>query len=132
MYNPSPFSRRELLSRCGMGFGALGLAALLGDAGLLTGVARGQAAADAINPLAPRLSHFPTRAKRVVHFFLNGGPSHVDIFDPKPALEKFKGQPMPGGNLKTERKTAGAMPSPWASAKHWPDLSTDRSRLPPR
>jgi hypothetical protein len=112
----NPFlSRREMLSRCGTGLGALGLATLLNDAGLLTRSARGQEL-DSINPLAPRYGHYPARAKRIIHFFLNGGPSHVDSFDPKPALEKYKGQPMPGGNLKTERKTGGAMPSPWKFA----------------
>jgi hypothetical protein len=54
--------------------------------------------------------------KRVVHFFLNGGPSHVDTFDPKPALEKYAGKPVPGGNLPTERKTGGCLPSPFAFA----------------
>ncbi len=95
-----------------MGLGALGLASLLGDTGLLTSAARAQSA-DSANPLAPRVAPFPARAKRVIHFFLNGGPSHVDSFDPKPMLEKYAGQPLPGGSLKTERKTGGAMPSAW-------------------
>src|SRR5688572_33401627 len=137
--SPSPFSRRELLSRCGMGFGAVGLAALLGDAGLLTGVARGQTAANAGNPLAPRLSHFPARAKRVVHFFLNGGPSHVDIFDPKPALQTYANKPLPIPNYKTERKTGAAFPSPFKFKKHgqsgldiselWPHVAQSADEL---
>ena len=105
-------TRREMLRQCGMGFGALGLAALMGDAGLVT-PAR---AADFTNPLAPRFPHFRPRAKRVIHFFLNGGPSHVDSFDPKPALAKYAGQPLPGGSLKTERKTGGALPSSFTFA----------------
>ena len=97
-----------------MGFGALGFAALLKDAGLLTSTARAASIADAINPLAPRIGHFPPRAKRVIHFFLNGGPSHVDAFDPKPMLEKYAGKPLPDGStFKTERKTGGALPSLW-------------------
>jgi hypothetical protein len=100
-----------MLARCGVGFGALGLAGIMNDAGLLTPApAR---AAELTHPLAPRFPQFPARAKRVVHFFLNGGPSQVDSFDPKPALEKYAGKPMPGGNLPTERKTGGALPSPW-------------------
>ena len=84
-------TRRELLQRSGLGLGALGLAGLLGDTGL------------AASPLAPKAPHFPGRAKRVVHFFLNGGPSHVDTFDPKPSLAKYAGKPLPE-TLRTERK----------------------------
>ncbi len=62
--------------------------------------------------LAPKRSHFPAKAKRVIHFFLNGGPSHVDTFDPKPALAKYAGQPLPE-TLRTERKTGAAFPSPF-------------------
>src|SRR5262245_54520683 len=90
-------TRRELLPRCGVGMGALGLAAVLGDAGLLTPSAQ---AAD--NPLTPKKPHFPGKAKRVVHIFLNGGPSHVDTFDPKPALLKYAGKVLPTPNLRTE------------------------------
>ncbi len=81
----SGMTRRELLCRSGMGMGALGLAGLA-------------AAADehnALSPLAPRRSPFPGRAKRVIHIFANGGPSHVDTFDPKPALERISGKPLP-------------------------------------
>ena len=107
-------TRREALCRCGMGMGALGLAGLLGDVGFLPG-ARG---AEPLNPLAPRAPHFPARAKRVIHFFLNGGASHVDTFDPKPALERYAGKPIPTGNLPTERKTGAAFPSPFAFKRY--------------
>src|SRR3954465_13385203 len=103
-------TRRDFLCRCGMGMGGLSLASLFGQIGPLTTNA---AEPDFINPLAPRKPHFAPKAKRVIHFFLNGGPSHIDTFDPKPALEKYAGQAMPGGNLKTERKTGGALPSVW-------------------
>ncbi len=61
--------------------------------------------------------HFAGRAKRVIHFFLNGGPSHVDTFDPKPALDKYAGQPAPV-TLATERKTGAAFPSPFKFQKY--------------
>src|SRR5262245_42810699 len=75
-----PISRRDLLRRAGMGFGALGLANLLAADRSLT------AAPLHTSPLAPRQPHFPGKAKRVIHLFMNGGPSHVDSFDPKPAF----------------------------------------------
>jgi len=99
-------NRRELLRRSGLGLGALGLAGVLADAGELA------RAGDIAGPLATRPPHFPGKAKRVIHFFLNGGPSHVDTFDPKPALAKYAGQPLPE-TLRTERKTGAAFPSPF-------------------
>jgi hypothetical protein len=109
-----PPNRREALARCGMGFGALGLAAMLGEAGLLA-PAR---ADDATNPLLPRRPPLPARAKHVIHIFLNGGPSHVDTFDPKPALARYAGKSLPTGNLRTERRTGSALPSPFRFRKH--------------
>ena len=103
-------TRRDFLSKCGMGMGALSLAALFGETGLFAPSAQ---AAPSVNPLSPKAPHFPARAKRVVHFFLNGGPSHVDSFDPKPALTKYAGKLLPGEYLKTERKTGAAFPSPF-------------------
>src|SRR5690349_13790522 len=103
-------TRRELLRRSGMGFGMLGLVGLLASDGLLGSSAQG---ADYTNPLAPRQPHFPGKAKRVVHLFMNGGPSHVDTFDPKPLLDKYHGKPLPIGNFRTERKTGGAFRSPF-------------------
>lgn len=92
-----------------MGFGTLALANLLNEASILPSAH----AADTLNPLAPKPSHFPGKAKRVIHFFLNGGPSHVDTFDPKPALTKFNGKALPIENLRTERKTGAAFASPF-------------------
>lgn len=102
---PNNISRRELLARSGLGLGALGLMGLLGDS-----IVAAEPGDD--NPLAPRAPHFPGKAKRVIHFFLNGGPSHVDTFDPKPALAKHAGKPLPN-TLPTERKTGAAFPSPF-------------------
>jgi len=65
------------------------------------------------NPLLPKPSHFPAKAKHVIHIFANGGPSQVDTWDPKEALEKYAGQEMPGGSPTTERKTGNIYPSPF-------------------
>jgi len=62
--------------------------------------------------MAASKPHFAPKAKRVIHFFLNGGPSHVDTFDPKPALAKYAGKPVPSHRI-TERKTGAAFPSPF-------------------
>src|SRR5438552_3989242 len=72
----------------------------------------------ALHPLAPRKPHFAAKAKRMIHIFPNGGASHVDSFDPKPSLEKYKGKPLPFENYKTERKTGAAYPSPFTFKKH--------------
>ena len=103
-------SRREMLQQTGMGFG------LLGAIGLLAGPA--PANDQPSNPLAVKSSHFRPRAKRVIHIYLNGGPSQVDTFDPKPELVKYNGQPLPAGNLTTERRTGAAMASPFKFQKY--------------
>lgn len=77
-------SRRAFLSQTGMGFGAIGLAAALAQAGELF-------ATDAGDPLSPKPPHFAPRAKRFVHIFLPGGASHLDLFDPKPELKRRDG-----------------------------------------
>lgn len=97
-------SRRDFVTKMGMGMGALGLGTL--------------AHAESSSPLAARAPHFAPKAKRVIHFFLNGGPSHVDTFDPKPMLAKYAGQPLPGEYLRTERKTGAAFPSPFQFKKY--------------
>jgi hypothetical protein len=109
-FNDRPFSRREMLTRCGVGMGLIGLTQVLSDARLL--------AVDPVNPLAPREPHFPAKAKRVIHIFANGGPSQVDTFDPKPLLEKYAGKPLPMENLRTERRTGAAFPSPFKFKKY--------------
>ena len=109
---PSIFSRRDLLARSGMGFGALGLMGVLADAGMASTQGVG------LTPLGERPPHFAPRAKRVIHLFMNGGPSHVDTFDPKPALAKYAGKALPMANLKTERKTGAAFPSPFKFQKY--------------
>ena len=62
--------------------------------------------------------HHPAKAKHVIFLFMNGGLSQVDSFDPKPMLEKYHGQPLPGGSIATERKTGSLMKSPFAFKKY--------------
>lgn len=107
-------SRRELLRRSGMGFGALALHHLLGKELHAESPGGGLG----VNPLSPRLPHFAAKAKHVIHIFANGGPSHVDTFDPKPSIQKYAGQPMPGETPRTERKTGALYPSPFKFRKY--------------
>src|SRR3974390_3189839 len=95
---PRLLTRRQMLHQMGTGLGMLGLASLLRDAGLLTP----QANAASLNPLAAKPPQFAARAKRIIHIYLNGGPSHVDTFDPKPALGKWAEKSIPSRNLTTE------------------------------
>jgi hypothetical protein len=106
-----PISRRQLLQQAGTGLGLLGLAALFADADDTT-------PPDPRNPLAPRPPHFAAKAKHVIHIYLNGGPSQVDTFDPKPLLTRYAGRMIPAGNLTTERPTGNALPSPFRFRKY--------------
>jgi hypothetical protein len=115
-------TRREMLARTGTGLGLLGFAGVLNDAGLLG------AEAAAMNPLAAKQPHFAARAKHVIHIYLNGGPSQVDTFDPKPLLTKFDGKPLPSGKLTTERHTGAAMGSPFKFQKYG-DCGTEISEI---
>jgi hypothetical protein len=110
-----PLTRREFLGRSGMGFGAVALAGLMTEAGVFPSTV---SASPMLHPLAPRQPHFPATAKRVIHLFMNGGPSHVDTFDPKPALAKYAGKPLPIPTLRTERRTGAAFPSPFKFQKY--------------
>ncbi len=110
MWNPI-LNRRDLLKRTGQGFGMLGLASLLGEECLRNPV---QAAE---SPMAQKMPHFAGKAKHVIHVFCNGGPSHVDTFDPKPLLAEYAGKELPK-SLRTERKTGAALPSPFKFQKY--------------
>jgi hypothetical protein len=101
-----------MLCQAGTGLGLLSLIGLLADCDLLG------AAEPAVNPLAPRKPHFPGKVKHVIHVYLNGGPSQLDTFDPKPTLKKFEGKKLPSGNLTTERPTGAALPSPFKFQKY--------------
>ncbi len=108
-------TRRQLLTRMGNGFAALSLASMLNlDAQSAQAASSREAL---LNPMAPKAPPLPAKAKRVLFLFMNGGPSHVDTFDPKPMLTKYHGQPLPYSNLPTERKTGTAFRSPYAFQK---------------
>src|ERR1044071_1952187 len=106
-------SRREFLQRAGGGLGALALGYLLGLDGL---DARGKSA---IDPLTARPPHFLPKARSVIWLFMEGGPSQIDLFDPKPTLEKLAGQPMPEsfGRPITAMGTANNTLMP--AKRHW-------------
>src|SRR5215510_13539428 len=109
-------TRRDFLCKCGLGFGMVSLANLLAPEILNAALTTSGAVGD--SPLAPRSPHLQAKAKRVIHVFANGGPSHVDTFDPKPALARLHGKPLPMDNLKTERKTGAAFQSPFKFKKY--------------
>src|SRR5438874_11336659 len=108
--------RREALRRCANGFGMIGLAGLLAAEGRADpSLALG--AGD--NPLGVKPPHFAPKAKRVIFLFMSGGPSHVDLFDPKPRLARDNGKPLPFEKPKLERtKTGNLLGSPWQFQKH--------------
>jgi hypothetical protein len=111
-------SRRQWLAKMGTGFGSLGLAAVLAEAGLLGENASAALHVGAASPLAPKSPHYAPRAKHVIFLFMNGGPSHVDTFDPKPSLEKYAGQ-QPEELTKGNQRNAGKLfPSPFKFAKY--------------
>ncbi|QDU49935.1 DUF1501 domain-containing protein [Gimesia panareensis] len=117
-FNCDPiFTRRQMLQRCGTGLGSLGLASLMASEGMLN-TAAGASSVSTESPMAPKTSHFPGKAKHVIHIFLNGGASQVDTFDPKPALAKYAGKMLPTKNLRTERKTGASLPSPFKFKKY--------------
>jgi hypothetical protein len=82
-------TRRSFFRECAGGLGTIALAHLLASEG------RTAEALPSGNPLAPRPPHFPARARSVIFFFMEGAPSQLDLFDPKPALQKYHGQPLP-------------------------------------
>jgi hypothetical protein len=103
-----PLSRRAMIRSMGAGLGSIALYGLLADEQV-----RGR------NPQSPSPSpHFTAKAKHNIVLFLPGGPSQVDLLDPKPALHRYAGQRPDSVNLRTERTTGGLLPSPFAFSKH--------------
>jgi hypothetical protein len=112
---PHLLSRRQALAQAGFGLGGVALAGILQQMGLT------QAHAEAsISPLEPRVPGFPGKAKRVIHLFMNGGPSQMDTFDPKPKLNEFHGKTLPAkGDLGKDKRLSGAaLGSKFAFKKH--------------
>jgi hypothetical protein len=108
-------SRREMLATAGTGFGLLALADLLAAAEKSVAAEPGRAA----SPYAVRKPHYPARARRVIFLYMPGGPSHVDLFDPKPRLVRDNGKPLPFAKPRLERtRTGNLLASPWKFKKH--------------
>ena len=107
--NPEDYflTRRQFLSRVGLGLGALSLASVIDP---LSAFADSPASGSGGNLLLPRAPHFPGKAKAVIHIFAQGAPSHVDTWDPKPALSAMNNKTLPGGGV--------AMGSPFTFAKY--------------
>ena len=96
MHYETPRTRREFLARSGGGFGAVAASYLLARTAAADTLSKLEAPKDdPLNPLAAKLPHYPATAKSVIFLFLEGGPSHIDLFDPKPLLNKLAGKPMP-------------------------------------
>jgi uncharacterized protein (DUF1501 family) len=95
-------TRRHFFQECGIGVGKIALAGLLSDA-LTSRSFASSASADATNPLAPRPPHFAPKAKRVIHLFMAGAPSQLDLFDRKPELTRLEGQPLPESVIRGQR-----------------------------
>src|SRR6478672_2371776 len=116
------WNRRDFLFQSGGGLSGLALAYLLNQEGLLgaTPPSACDATATGYNPYAPKKPHFAPRAKRVISLFMSGGVSHIDTFDPKPALDKYAGQPLTGkGQIVVRQGNPGPlMPSPFQFRKH--------------
>jgi hypothetical protein len=106
----NPLTRREALCKVGNGFAFAGM--------LSNSLARAGAVLDSDGNIGMSQLEYPQRVKRVIFLFMNGGCSSIDSFDPKPALEKFDGQPLPGGTIKTERRTGELMKSPFKFKKY--------------
>ncbi|HZT78657.1 MAG TPA: DUF1501 domain-containing protein [Gemmataceae bacterium] len=110
----APLSRRDMLLRCANGFGAVALAALLGDPAYGATPGPNAPGSPGKDPLAPRPPHFKPKANSVIFLFMDGGPSQVDTFDPKPLLTKEHGRPFKMKIEPTQFNNNGAvLGSPW-------------------
>lgn len=109
-------NRRQLLAGLGGGFGSLALRAMFGCE-----AAEAAETSKSNHPLAPRPPHFAPRAKSVIFLFMYGGPSHLDLFDPKPELAKWEGKPIPvfrQEDVFRKGSRNAALPSPYQFARH--------------
>jgi hypothetical protein len=121
--------RRGFLQQCAGGLGMIALWHLLAEEG------RADEEAPDVNPLKPKPPHFPAKAKSVIFLFMAGGPSHLDLFDPKPSLQKWDGQALPESmsknlNLAFIKPTAKIWPSP-RTFRHYGTCGTEFADLIP-
>src|SRR6476660_2076191 len=108
----TPTTRREVLTRLGGGFGGLILASLISEA-------RGESPSVSSQfDVIPRAPHAPAKAKAVIQLFMHGGPSHMDLFDPKPMLDKYDGKAAPAEVADDEKLTGNLLRSPFKFARH--------------
>ncbi len=108
-FRPLPVTRRQMLRDAACGFGSIALTALMAEPGY-----GGPIPIEDRHPLAPKPTHFPARVKRVVYLYMDGGPSQVDTFDPKPALQREHGQPFRMTIEPTQFNNIGTtLQSPW-------------------
>src|SRR3954454_14083447 len=115
MWKPTDSTRREFLAHAGNGFGLVALA------DLLAGQSASEAAVPdrAVDPYAVRTPHHAPTAKRCIFLYMPGGPSHVDLYHPKPKLAGMNGQPLPFEKPKLERtRTGNLLASPWKFSRH--------------
>ena len=122
-----PVTRRDALCKMGGGFGMLAFASLVGKSLEAAGITD-RASLAGVQGQSPL--HHPARAKRVIFLYMNGGLSQVDSFDPKPMLDKYHGQPMPSGEVATERKTGTLLKSPFTFKKYGKSALTSSPLLP--
>src|SRR5437868_10906216 len=128
MWERTKPSRREFLTRAGNGFGLVALADLLAGQSSRAAAPQPDRAA---NPYAVRAPHHAPRAKRCIFLYMPGGPSHIDLFDPKPRVAAMNGQPLPFEKPRLERlKTGNLLASPWKFARHG-ECGTEISELLP-
>src|ERR1700722_3738518 len=129
---PRPNSRRWFLKQCGLGLGKIAAASLLADAFALPSRAATVSAAEALLPRAP---HFPAKAKHVIHLFMAGAPSQLDMFDYKPELAKLEGKPLPksvtGGQRYAFIRPDAAGPRPQFKFAHHGQSGAELSEVLP-
>jgi hypothetical protein len=111
-----PLTRRTMLNRCACGFGAVALATLMSERAYGAFLSPSDPAA---SPLLPRPPHFPARARSVIFLYMDGGPSQMDTFDPKPRLDREHGQPIKVPTHPTQFNNVGSvLKSPWKFRQH--------------
>src|SRR5215471_5363251 len=119
-------SRREWISSLTGGLGSVGLLGMLSD----QRICRASTSAKVASPAATKFPNFPPKAKANIVLFMVGGPSQLDMFDPKPSLSKYQGQRPSSVELRTERTTGGLLPSPFEFKQYGPGGVYVSSLLP--